>query len=200
MRWMLFAASLFMITTGVSAADMAVHSSEVGRLVVRWRHSHGAGGVGDVVEVYKRLHAKGAAGSVLVRLYRYKSHTFLASVTSWCPPVSIYPKNRGVLLTSEFSSGSGKEFVILAQTTHGFRQVFRAFSNKVGDGRSLEIVDLDGDGYPEIICVPTYDDFRGVDAGKTLAQVWKWNSKLERYDKVRESAYADRLKPLSSRN
>lgn len=188
---------LYLTSMHLCASQKTLHRADVGVYIVTWHRSYNKDDIGDIIEVYKSQTERNHKPSHLKRIYKYFASTNLDSVTMWHAPMQAYPMIRGILLTTSFSTGSGKEFIILAETKRGFHQVFKVFSAKIGDARSLEMVDLDDDSFPEIIVVPSYADFRESESGITRAQVWKWANNVERYVKIRESAYSDRLRPLA---
>jgi len=193
----------FMYLPCVAGSDRSQHIADVGRYIVRWRGYVQPGKAGDVIEILAPLPHVPGRRAVLQRVYRYpetKWDTWLDSVCVWHAPDTGSEGEAGLMLTLSYGAGSSKKFVILANTRSGFREVFNGLSDRIGNARSLEMVDLNGDGETEIVFVPSYANFRGSDPGDTRAQVWKWEQPKERYVKVRESAYSERLNPLHAMN
>ena len=92
------------------------------------------------------------------------------------------------------------EEIIIANVNGRFHQLFKGFSNKVDVPRERRIPlimrDLDGDGVPEIVFIPTFEPFRDSDPGNAVAQVWKWSPRKRQYVKVRTSPYRMRFSSL----
>jgi len=153
---------------------------------VKWYRNKQA--IGDILEIYR--HATNEL------IYKASLDTTIESISAWTAPEKDYDATRGIMVTTHFSTGSSKKFIILAEVKGKIREVLNVFSRKAGEAHALEIVDLDGDSYPEIICVASYEDFRGSNPGPTRAQIWKWFPKQARYVQVRDSAYLERLMPL----
>jgi hypothetical protein len=175
-----------------------VHSAEMGRFVVKWHLTTDPIQSGDVVEVFQSGITAKNRRPPLTRVYKF----FEKDRAVWLESACVWrgPSNEdGVMLTLTYGVGTGRRFVILGTTRHGFRKVFDKFSDRIdtiGDDRSLEMVDLIGDGGTEIVYVPSYANFREADPGDTRAQVWEWDRSSEHYVKVRDSAYLRRLEPL----
>ena len=170
----------------------------VNGFLVKWKENRENDNIGDTVRIYKRRHGPpGKQHRRSIKLaYRFFDSTTVNSVAGWTIASKNRPTVRGMILTTSFSTGSGKEVIILAEVNGAIRQVFKGFSDKVLKRNPIQLVHLDGDSNPEIVIIPSYSEFRGSDPGSTRAEIWKWSTKRERYVMVRESAYADRLKPL----
>jgi hypothetical protein len=168
--------------------------------VAKWyRHPNRDRG-GSILEIHSLFEYTGnREADKKALLNRYVSYDYIESVAPWTAPPDNGAEWTGLFITEHYSTGSSRKFLILAEQKGKFRKVFQAFSHRVGEGRSVEWVDLDGDSYPEIITVPSYDGFRGTNPRSTKAQVWKWSDQKARYVMVRESPYLQRLKPLKSK-
>jgi len=119
---------------------------------------------------------------------------YLESVSPWSSPSTKEIRQHGLLLTTSFATGSSHEYLLLVEENRKFVIANRWFSRQIGEGRFLELVDLDGDGYPEIIHVPSYESF---DNKRAEALIWKWSQQKKRYVLAKRTLYSRRLKPLT---
>ena len=148
--------------------------------------------IGDVLTVYAAEDVKGS--KPLFRKFFYAMG--IARILPWVAPIEGASGLKGFMVVLEYGAGSISTCAIFGDINGQFRQVLDVEIGKAKSNPPVEVVDLDGDYYPEIVSV---DDYRFKKYGdrKGIARVWKWSPKKNRYIQVRESAYADRLKPLS---
>jgi hypothetical protein len=122
----------------------------------------------------------------------------IAGILPWrIAPTGQYPPIYGIEVLTRPGAGSLLYHTIIANIRGHFKTVF---SETVGHGWTepgLEVVDLNGDGLPELIATQDYRLLRNPRNRNILnSYVYRWSTKLERYTLVRYCAYKDRLKPL----
>jgi hypothetical protein len=146
----------------------------------------------------------GDAGTELtiVRLGQPAFHKFLdalsiESVTEWYAPGEENSSGSGVtgvMMRCGFPAGNGRAFIIIADLEKGrWKQVLDVASDKCGFNRGLEIVDVDGDTYPELLVVPDYRPYYTVGLSGLRTQVWKWSAGKKIYVLERTTLYRSRL-------
>ena len=165
----------------------------------------------DPVSVYELTNA-GVARKPEFRVLLNPNLT-VESAAAWAAPESPaqheYPV-EGFLLVCGFPTGSEQEYMIYGKVRGHWGKVFEGNNGGGNEGAVLEAVDLDGDGWPEIISfVPNRVYSRPqvsrrdgsliwkLDTQATRALVWRWSDSLGRYRLVRRTSYADRLRPLT---
>ena len=148
---------------------------------------------GDRLEIYpERPPHHGQAAPRPASLYSFfEDGVYIQSVASWMAPEA-HPRASGVLLKAHGGAGSHKRFILLASDDgRHFRVLLDVVSLFAGESRGLEMVDLDGDGYPELL---TIADYSGVPHA-ALVSIWKWSPAQRRYVMERTCPYWERLRP-----
>lgn len=109
----------------------------------------------------------------------------------------------GVIFAYSFSTGSSKVWRIVLLDRDRFRTAFDATSPS-GYRLGLEKVDLDGDGWPELLTVAEskwheVGETSVLDLPRSRVDVWGWDAKRRAYVLRRHCRYDQRLRPLRPR-
>lgn len=148
---------------------------------------------GDVLSVFD-ADAKANSKPLFRKLF---NGMFVSRILPWTAPQGGEDVPDGFMVTFEYGAGSTLHYAIFANLKGHIKQVLDLDTGYAWYSHPLEVVDLDGDTYPELISV---DDYRLIlkssDVGEETARVWKWSSKRNEYVLARVSTYAERLKPL----
>jgi hypothetical protein len=131
-------------------------------------------------------------------LQRFWPDLGIVNVSAWRAPEDLPDDDTltGVIFTCAFPTGSGRDYIILAHLgKNRWKRVFEGSSDKSGGRHGLEIVDVDGDGYPELVVVPSFRPYydNDNDPAALEAEIWKWSPGKQTYVKVGQKPYLKRL-------
>jgi len=154
----------------------------VNNFQVRWHKNSRNDNIGEVLEIYKRVASQRSKSAITRwrRIYTYITPNYLEDVTAWTSPTRKKGKITGVILSTAFGTGSGKEVVILAKIGGQFRPVFKRFSNKTGGKNPLRMLPVTKDQVPEIIFTTDYEL-------PVQKETWKWSDRMKRYIRSQHS-------------
>jgi hypothetical protein len=191
---------LHLLLTVQAAQARTENRARVGRFVVTWQRDYSDNRTGDKIRLLNVRASMRGRVQMNRCLYTFFDGTYFEFARPWAAKISRKLAADGIVVRTHFGTGSGVEEIIIANAHGQFRQLFKGFSNKVevvGKHRvPLIMRDLDCDGIPEIVFVPTFEPFRGSNPGSASAEVWKWSINRRKYVKVRTSPYAKRFMPL----
>jgi hypothetical protein len=140
-------------------------------------------------------------GRVWKVVYRmYYPGEFVKSVTTWVEPTSRWNVS-GFMIVTRGGAGNNYRLIILADV----KGVIKPVINLIGSGgekKLPEFVDLDNDGYQEIIHTPDWWKYYGNEklAFRNLkAEIWKWDPIKSRYVLMKKVPWLHRLDALRKR-
>lgn len=135
---------------------------------------------------------------VVYRLYYLGE--FVKSVTTWVAPAPGWDVS-GFMIVTRGGAGNNYRLIILADVKGVIKPVINLIGSG-GDKKLPEFVDLDNDGYQEIIHTPDWWKYYGNEklAFRSLkAEIWKWDPRKLRYVLVKKVPWLHRLDALRRR-
>lgn len=132
-----------------------------------------------------------------VKPYRFAQAAIqLDDICRWRPD----KQTEGLIYSFTFSTGSAREWVVLTRKGGRIVESLR-IDSPIGAERTLEAVDLDGDGSLEILNLArtVHHEVHGIarlDLAASQVEIYRWNPKSAKYGRVRSCRYDRRLEPL----